>query len=241
VITAAKAEIFATAATCVLNVDNEWLTPLVADLQAQGKRVVRCSAIDPTADVCVSSDADSFIVCVGGAELARLPETDAAPTNVAVAIALAREVGVPDDMIARRLADLPTARSRRSIATGSTGATFIDDTYNSNPAGASAALTTLAHYAAKATRIIVVTPGMVELGDRQAAENQKFAAAASELATEFVIIGATNRKALMAGAHEGRARIVLVDDRAGATAWVKENTNQGDVVLFENDLPDHFA
>jgi UDP-N-acetylmuramoyl-tripeptide--D-alanyl-D-alanine ligase len=82
---------------------------------------------------------------------------------------------------------------------------------------------------------------MVELGPRQAEENERFAAAASELATEVVIIGSTNRKALQAGAHQGRARIVLVDDRAGATAWVKENVGPDDVVLFENDLPDHFA
>ena len=72
-------------------------------------------------------------------------------------------------------------------------------------------------------------------------ENKRFAATASELCTDIVIIGATNRKALQEGAHEGRARVVLVDDRAGATAWVKENTAPGDVVLFENDLPDHFA
>jgi UDP-N-acetylmuramoyl-tripeptide--D-alanyl-D-alanine ligase len=239
-ITSAKAEIFSTASTCVLNVDSEWLAPLADRLAAEGKKVVCCSALDPNADVSVVSEADDVIIRVGGVELTRLSDTDAAPTNVAIAVALAREVGVPDDVIARRVVDLPTAEHRRSIAKGGTGATFIDDAYNSNPAGAAAALTTLAHYATAATRVIVVTPGMVELGERQAEENRKFAAAASELATEMVVIGATNRAALQAGAHEGRARIVLVDDRAGATAWVKENTNEGDVVLFENDLPDHF-
>ena len=56
----------------------------------------------------------------------------------------------------------------------------------------------------------------------------------------MVIIGSTNRKALVAGTHEGRAQVVLVDDRTAAANWVRENTNAGDVVLFENDLPDHF-
>ena len=55
-----------------------------------------------------------------------------------------------------------------------------------------------------------------------------------------MIIGATNRAALQAGARDGSTRVVLVDDRAGAAAWVKENTGEGDVVLYENDLPDHF-
>jgi UDP-N-acetylmuramoyl-tripeptide--D-alanyl-D-alanine ligase len=240
-ITEAKAEIFATAITCVLNVDSPHLAGLVATLHAQGKKVVRCSAVDPDADVAAIPEGDELAVRIDGTELTRIEQTDAAPTNIAVAVALARAAGVPTDVIARRLHDLPETPNRRSITKGSTGATFIDDTYNSNPAGAAAALATLGHHADKASRVVVVTPGMVELGPRQPEENERFAAAASELATEFVIIGSTNRKALQAGAHQGRARIVLVDDRAGATAWVKENTGPEDVVLFENDLPDHFA
>ena len=55
-----------------------------------------------------------------------------------------------------------------------------------------------------------------------------------------MIIGATNRAALLDGAHQGRARVTLVDDRAAAKAWVRDNTTEHDVVLYENDLPDHF-
>ena len=240
VIARAKAEIFSTADVCVLNVDSPWLAPMVEPLQAAGKRVIRCSSLDAAADVFAAYDADALVVHVAGRELARVEGSDAAPTNVAVAVALAREVGVPPEVLARRLGDLPTASNRRSVTKGSTGATFIDDTYNANPAGAVAALTTLGHYADKAAGVVVVTPGMVELGERQAGENERFAAAASEVATDIVIIGSTNRKALQAGAHQGRARVVLVDDRAAATAWVKENTGPDHVVLFENDLPDHF-
>jgi UDP-N-acetylmuramoyl-tripeptide--D-alanyl-D-alanine ligase len=240
-ITKAKAEIFATATTCVLNVDSPHLAGLVAGLHGQGKKVIRCSALDEHADVAVVPEGDDLVVKIEGADLTRIEQTDAAPTNIAVAIALAKAAGVPTDVVARRLHDLPGAPNRRSITKGSTGATLIDDTYNSNPAGAAAALATLGHHADKASRVVVVTPGMVELGPRQAEENERFAAAASELATEFVIIGSTNRKALQAGAHQGRARVVVVDDRARATAWVKENTGPEDVVLFENDLPDHFA
>lgn len=240
VIAQAKAEIFSTAETCVLNVDSPWLAPMVEQLQAAGKRVLRCSSVDAGADVFAAYAADALVVHLEGRELARLEGSDAAPTNVAVAVALARQVGVPPEVIARRLVDLPTASNRRSITRGSTGATFIDDTYNANPAGAEAALTTLRHYSDKAAGVVVVTPGMVELGERQASENERFAAAASEVATDIVIIGSTNRRALQAGAHQGRARVVMVDDRAAATAWVKENTGPDHVVLFENDLPDHF-
>jgi UDP-N-acetylmuramoyl-tripeptide--D-alanyl-D-alanine ligase len=238
----AKAEIFTTVETCALNVDSEFLAPLVDELRAKGKKVLRCSATDTGADVSVIDEDDARVVRIAGHELTRIDPSDAAPTNVAIAIALAKEVGVPDDVIARRLPTLPTAKNRRTIETGSTGATFIDDTYNSNPAGAAAALHTLHRHAVttNANHVVLVTPGMVELGERQFEENRKFAAAASEICTEVVIIGATNRKALLAGAHEGKAQPVLVDDRAAAKAWVQENANAGDVVLFENDLPDHF-
>lgn len=240
-ITRAKAEIFETAGTAVLNVDNEHLAGLVDGLMGNGKKVVRCSAQDPSADVYVGFEGEELVVRLRGEEIARYVDAgDVLPTNVAVAIALALEVGVPAPAIADRLPTLPVARNRREIVTGSTGATFIDDTYNANPAGARAALASLRRYAADANMSAVVTPGMIELGPRQAEENERFAAAASEVATDVVIIGSTNRKALTAGAHQGRARVHFVDDRAAATAWVRENTSAGDVVLFENDLPDHF-
>ncbi|HEX7168358.1 MAG TPA: Mur ligase family protein [Acidimicrobiales bacterium] len=236
----AKSEILGPAEVVALNVDDERLRALAERAQSEGKRVVRCSSVDAAADVSAVLDGDELVVRREGAAIARVPAGDAAPGNVAIAVALAAAVGVPDEAIARRLPTLPTAPNRRSVATGSTGATYIDDTYNSNPAGAAAALATLAKLAGDANRVVVVTPGMVELGPRQFEENERFASAASEIATDLVVIGSTNRAALVAGGHRGKARVVGVTDRAAATAWVRENTHGGDVVLFENDLPDHF-
>ena len=241
----AKAEILTQAETAVLNVDDARLATLADRVEAGGKAVVRCSAtagVDGagSADVVVRYEHDDLVVTRDGTELARFPAGGEAPTNVAIAVAIAHALGVPDDAVAKRLPTLPAAPNRRTITQGSAGATFIDDTYNANPAGARAALTTLQRLGRDADRIVLVTPGMVELGPRQHEENKAFAALASEVATDVVIIGATNRAALQEGAHEGRARVVLVDDRPQATAWVRENTSAGDVVLFENDLPDHF-
>ena len=60
-IVAAKAEIFEQAATttAVLNVDAHGLAALADRLTAQGKRVIRVSAQDTTADVAVVADADA--------------------------------------------------------------------------------------------------------------------------------------------------------------------------------------
>jgi UDP-N-acetylmuramoyl-tripeptide--D-alanyl-D-alanine ligase len=83
---------------------------------------------------------------------------------------------------------------------------------------------------------------MVELGSRQKQENARFAADAGRMATELVLVGRTNRRALLRGAHESGIddRTVVVDTREEAVAWVRHHLGEGDVVLFENDLPDHY-
>ncbi|MGH9149428.1 MAG: glutamate ligase domain-containing protein, partial [Acidimicrobiales bacterium] len=118
--------------------------------------------------------------------------------------------------------------------------TVIDDTYNANPAGAAAALAALQAHRSPAGRAVVVTPGMVELGPRQGEENAAFGAAAAAAATDLVVVGRTNRAALVEGASGGQAEVRVVERRADAVAWVRANLGPGDVVLYENDLPDHF-
>jgi len=63
------------------------------------------------------------------------------------------------------------------------------------------------------------------------------------VATDLVIVGHTNRKALQAGAARAESatnQVVLVETREQAVAWVQEHLGAGDVVLYENDLPDHY-
>jgi UDP-N-acetylmuramoyl-tripeptide--D-alanyl-D-alanine ligase len=79
---------------------------------------------------------------------------------------------------------------------------------------------------------------MVELGPRQFAENRSFAEAAAAAATDLVIVGHTNRRALRAGASP--LRPLCVSTREEAVAWVRATLGSGDAVLYENDLPDHY-
>jgi UDP-N-acetylmuramoyl-tripeptide--D-alanyl-D-alanine ligase len=85
-------------------------------------------------------------------------------------------------------------------------------------------------------RRVVVTPGMVELGPRQAAENRAFALASLEVAADLIVVGQTNRTALSADGD----RTTAVRTREDAVRWVREHLVSGDVVLYENDLPDHY-
>jgi UDP-N-acetylmuramoyl-tripeptide--D-alanyl-D-alanine ligase len=170
---------------------------------------------------------------------ALLDDSDAPPTNVACAVAVALELGVPRDVVLTRLATLPTAPNRLTTSTGAGGFTILDDTYNSNPAGARRALEQLGRHGDGAKRVLV-TPGMVELGPRQHDENAALAKAAAAEVTHLVVVGHTNRVALLAGAAGGKADVLAVENRQDAVEWVKANLGPGDAVLYENDLPDHY-
>jgi UDP-N-acetylmuramoyl-tripeptide--D-alanyl-D-alanine ligase len=173
-------------------------------------------------------------------QIARVEGLDAPPTNVACAVAVALELGIAPEAIAKRLPGLPSAPNRRQVVTHRSGAMVIDDTYNANPAGARAALQLLDEMAEDGHRRVVVTPGMVELGVRQHTENVRFAKAAAKVATNVIIVGQTNAAALIEGAAGGGAQVVRVATREQAVTWVTGHVGPGDVALYENDLPDHF-
>ena len=79
---------------------------------------------------------------------------------------------------------------------------------------------------------------MVELGRLQFEENRAFAEEIARSATDLVIVGYTNRRALRSGS--GPLRPIYVRTRGEAVAWVRATLGPGDAVLYENDLPDHY-
>lgn len=232
----AKAEILGGARVAVAN----WDDPLVRrEVEARpGLRVVRCSAASADAEVSVLAEGDDLVVRVAGEEAGRLPAGTVFPMNVACAAGVAHALGVAAARIGERLGSLPRPQHRGVQGRSDAGVLIIDDTYNSNPTGARAAVERLV--AAAAGRTVVVTPGMVELGRTQAAENRDLAAFAASRVHDLIVVGRTNRRALLAGGRGGRARVSVVRHRPEAVAWVAANLGEGDGVLYENDLPDHY-
>jgi UDP-N-acetylmuramoyl-tripeptide--D-alanyl-D-alanine ligase len=239
-IVAAKSEITETAHTVILNVDDVRLAALADQLTAKGaKRVVRCSATDTSADVCVVADGERASIYATGVAIGTgiaLP-TSVQPTNLACALAVAFALGVPHEVALGRIASIPSVANRLVSAAAPSGVWVIDDTFNSNPSGARVALAELARQGV-AGRRVVVTPGMVELGPRQFEENRLFAQAAEKVATDLVIVGETNRGALAVGSS--RLQPHYARTREEAVAWVRTTLGPGDAVLYENDLPDHY-
>jgi UDP-N-acetylmuramoyl-tripeptide--D-alanyl-D-alanine ligase len=171
-------------------------------------------------------------------EAGKTPD-DVFEVNLAVALGIGLALGLSITDLTARVDGLPRAEHRQTVSTSERGFTVIDDTFNSNPAGARSGLRLLTRVAGP-RRTVVVTPGMVELGSGQFAENRAFAAEAVAVVDHLIIVGATNRRALLEGSGKGRASVTVVSSREEAVDWVRENLGPGDTVLYENDLPDHY-
>lgn len=247
VIFRAKAEITERAATVVLPIDDPRLARLAEQCAAQGKRVVTVSLqADADADVVLDTaagagDAGGAATIRIGREAQPVPVTIANTghaVNVAVAAGIALAADVPVATIAARLGELPGSQHRAEVQQAPSGALVIDDTYNSNPVGALRALQGAARLAAeRGGELIVVTPGMVELGPVQEQRNRDFAAAIGAAGGTLYAVGRTNRAALIAGYGDG-AHVVAAREAAVAAA-VEKAADRG-VILYENDLPDHY-
>lgn len=236
-IAAAKREILEEAKVAVLQIDHPLLEQMARE-EDPHRRVIRCSTRRPDSDVAVLEDGR---VLWNGAEIGRAGDIgEADRSNLACALGAIVALGIDPATVAHRLADVPVTPHRRAVGKSERGFTIIDDTYNSNPAGARAALEVLASEGDLSGRRVVVTPGMVELGPRQQEENERFAAEAARIASHLIVVGHTNRHALVQGAAGGAAQVMVLPSRRDAVEWVREHLGEGDAVLYENDLPDHY-
>jgi len=233
---AAKAEIFEHAEVAVVNIDDERLAALVPDLGQDS--IITCSAEGADATVSLSPSESGFFVRLRGEVISEIGAV-AMPSNLACAIGVAAALEVPLDRLSSIISETQAPAHRQDVFLGEGGFHIIDDTYNSNPAGVRSALSALAGLGEG--RRVVVTPGMVELGSAQFRENKEFGRMAAEVASDVLVVGHTNRKALLEGTKDGAASVIVMLSRPEAVAWVKANLGVGDAVLYENDLPDHYA
>ncbi len=116
---------------------------------------------------------------------------------------------------------------------------FLRDAYNSNPTGFAAALEVLKTL--PATQRVVMTPGMIELGDQQFSENRRLASEAAHVANLIIVVGSANREAILAGLGDAgfsKDATILVDSRDEAFSVIQSRCGAGSLVLIENDLGD---
>ncbi|MBO4884042.1 MAG: UDP-N-acetylmuramoyl-tripeptide--D-alanyl-D-alanine ligase [Clostridia bacterium] len=160
--------------------------------------------------------------------------------NIALACCAARQLGLTLEEIARGVRKIEPVEHRLQLMPGANGVTVIDDAFNSNPVGAKAALDVLAAFEG---RHVIVTPGMVEQGAQEKEINRQFGAQMAGRCDEIILVGRRRTQPIAEGLRaEGVAaeRIHVVGSLDEATGVLGRIGKPGDVVLFENDLPDNY-
>ena len=162
--------------------------------------------------------------------------------NITAALAIAERMGVSVEARRRGVKQIEQVEHRLSMRTNG-GITILDDAYNSNPTGARMALEVLSGFDTAGARY-VVTPGFVEMGAKQYDNNCAFGRdiAASKADAVFVV-NEVNREAITTGLKEGGYDMSCVTTVASfkeAMAELQPRLKVGDVILYENDLPDSF-
>ncbi len=160
-------------------------------------------------------------------------------SNLIGAVAVAMHLGVPAEKIRYAVERIEQVEHRLSIKRTPGGITIIDDAFNSNPHGSSMALDVLA--AMTGGRRIIITPGMIELGDKQHELNAAFGAKIAGSADVAIIVGEYNRDAILEGIGDGSSvEVHTAASFAEAQQMLTGMAAPGDTVLYENDLPDTF-
>ncbi len=160
--------------------------------------------------------------------------------NAVLCAAAALKLGLTLEQVAAGLAKVEPVEHRLQLIRGAGGVTVIDDAFNANPAGAKAAMEVLAGFPG---RRICVTPGMVELGEEEKELNRIFGRQMAAACSIAILIGKKRSEPLHEGLREGgfaEENIHVVASLDEATALLARTTQPGDVVLFENDLPDNY-
>lgn len=162
-------------------------------------------------------------------------------SDLLAAVVVAMQMGVKPEAIRSAVATIGQVEHRLSMKRTHAGVTIIDDAFNSNPAGAKMAIDVLSHF--KDGKRIVVTPGMIELGQGQYDLNQEFGKYLGNRIDVAIIVGQYNRDAIVEGIGQSDLKqnnLHLVDSFNDAQKILSGILSPGDTVLYENDLPDTF-
>ncbi|MBR2044355.1 MAG: UDP-N-acetylmuramoyl-tripeptide--D-alanyl-D-alanine ligase [Clostridia bacterium] len=161
--------------------------------------------------------------------------------NIVGASAVAHSLGVSPAQIKFAVSRLTAPEHRLEIKRYANGSTLIDDAYNSNPVGCLEACRVLSHFAPM--KRVLITPGLVELGDEEYMHNKRLGEVAAECADFIILVGIKRSEPIKEGIlSKGYSENNLYVAASFKEAYDKylELADANTVVLIENDLPDNY-
>lgn len=161
--------------------------------------------------------------------------------NIVGAVAIAKELGLTNEQIQLGIKLLKPVEHRLELKQYPNGTIIIDDAYNSNTKGAQTAVEVLGNF--KTRQRILVTPGIVELGDKMYEYNKTFGKQAASNCDYAILVGEKQAKPIYDGLIEGgfsKEQIYVAMNFEDAKSRMDVLIDGNTVVLLENDLTDNY-
>lgn len=161
--------------------------------------------------------------------------------NIVGAIAISHKMGIALKDLRGQVRKLEGVPHRLQLSDKGNIA-IIDDAYNSNPSGTKAALEALSLFDGYK---ILVTPGMVELGEKQDELNREFGRNAAAVCDYVVLVGAKQAVPIKAGLldkkyDESKIFVASAINEALDHVYALNSQGRKKIILLENDLPDNY-
>ena len=148
--------------------------------------------------------------------------------NISLAFLMAKEFGVDDSYLVRKVAKLsPIPHRLQKIEVG--GKIIIDDSFNGNIEGMLSSIELVSQYEG---RKVIITPGIVEANEEL---NRELAKRIDEVFDLVIVTGSLNRKVLCETIQKPNK--IYLADKSKLEKVLSENTKTGDLILFSNDAP----
>jgi len=197
-------------------------------------------------EIKISNNNISFILHSGGEERKIITNLFGKHNvfNITASSSVANHLGIDLEKISELSPTIPSIPHRMQIIPGANNTTVIDDSFNANPQSVKAALSVLSEFPSDLK--IIITPGIVELGKDQVRENKIMGEEMAKIANYIIVVGETNKEALVFGMQTGKeknpdVRFYEVKNLNEAMKILPEIVLPGSVILFENDLPDQYS
>lgn len=161
--------------------------------------------------------------------------------NIVGATAIAKELGLTNLQIEIGIRMLKPVEHRLELKQYPNGTIIIDDAYNSNTKGAQMAVEALGRF--KDRKKILITPGIVELGNKLYEYNKTFGTQAASNCDYAILVGEKQAKPIYDGLIEkkfNKNNIYIAKNFEDAKAKLDNIMDANTVVLLENDLTDNY-
>ncbi|MBO5773151.1 MAG: hypothetical protein J6R37_05065 [Clostridia bacterium] len=185
-------------------------------------------------DVCTKNGKSTFSLCYQGQR--RQIECNllgmGAILDLAMAIALCLGLGFDFDHLAKKATQVKSVPHRMQLIKGN-GIYIIDDSYNANLEGVRFSCQALKGFDGQK---FAITQGIAEGGKMSKTLNQQVGSLLSHVCDHLFVVG-QNGKYILSGC-DGLAKVCLCQSVEEATKKMHQLARDGDVVMFQNDLPD---